>query len=98
MVLDSARGVNVLVSSAQLWDRLGHGFGTYVLAAFRPDALAQVRRIRQRQLVEVLAGRSRLTTLSKASPEFRVEVLFPLLHPQQRLLAFRARRVTSVVV
>jgi hypothetical protein len=92
MILDPRRATDLLVDSARLWHRLDHGFGAYLLAALRPDALSgRDRRIRRRQLLVLLTGR----------PTPDVEMPAPLLHPQQQaylLLADTESQAESAAV
>ncbi|SDS40470.1 hypothetical protein [Actinoplanes derwentensis] len=96
MVLDLGRAVELLVESAQIWDQLGHGFGTYVLAALRPGELRQqIRSLRRDQLIQALIGRRDDTHFDRerrppsrnegAEAEWAdAEIASPLLHPQQQ--------------
>ncbi|WP_030435630.1 hypothetical protein [Actinoplanes subtropicus] len=79
MILDSARAVELLIRSARIWDQLGHGFGTYLLAALRPrDLRPGTRTLRRDQLIRVLAGRPLPDAENSATTSS------PLLHPQQQ--------------
>jgi hypothetical protein len=79
MFLDPQRAVRLFTASAQLWHRMGHGFGTFLLAAFAPDELDRDEMI------------NRLVPL--AQPYIQGQIGFagqqqlpePLLHPQQQV-------------
>jgi hypothetical protein len=80
MFLDPQRAVRLFVASAQLWHRMGHGFGTFLLAAFAPDELDRDEMV------------NRLVPLAQpyiqdqiGSAEQQQPLPEPLLHPQQQV-------------
>jgi hypothetical protein len=83
MLFDSRRAARLLARSAQIWDALGYGFGTFVLAAVAPDQLDLDR------TSERLLRLAAMYSPPRQEPEVRSDrerqrLPGPLLHPQQQ--------------
>jgi hypothetical protein len=79
MFLDPERAVRLFTASAEIWHRIGHGFGTFLLAAFAPDKLDRDEMIsRLAPLAQPYIGRRTGFSEPQELPE-------PLLHPQQQV-------------
>lgn len=78
LLLDPLRAVNLLRNSALLWQQLGYGYGSFLLAAFSPREL------------DLLGMRSELAQLARpydtdpAQPDEENALPEPMLHPQQQ--------------
>ena len=79
MLLDPERAVSLFKASAQIWHRMGYGFGTFLLAAFAPSDLSY------REMVNRLAQVAQPYTRGDIQPDREQVVLEPLLHPQQQV-------------
>ena len=79
MFLDPDRAVRLFRASAGIWHRMGHGFGTFLLAAFAPDELDRYEMIsRLAPLAQPYIERQTGSAKPQELPE-------PLLHPQQQV-------------
>jgi len=83
MLFDSRRAARLLARSAQIWDTLGYGFGTFVLAAVAPDQLDLFQTSeRLLRLAEMYIPPTRIP--DSLGDRSQRQLSGPLLHPQQQ--------------
>jgi hypothetical protein len=81
MLLDPRRAANLLGRSADLWNSMEYGFGTFLLTAFAP------RRVNRDDVIRRINEIARLSFSNGASrdlPDEDQSALEPLRHPQQQ--------------
>src|ERR1035438_3547258 len=79
MLFDAQRAARLLTAAAQIWQTLGYGFGTFVLAAVAP------RQLDRRNTNDQLRQLAQQYTQGRAVQSIRTQQLpEPMLHPQQQ--------------
>jgi hypothetical protein len=79
MLFDARRAARLLAAAAQIWQTLGYGFGTFVLAAVAP------RQLDRRNTNDRLRQLAQQYTQDRAVPSISTQqVPEPMLHPQQQ--------------
>jgi hypothetical protein len=87
MFFDPQRATDLLIRSAEIWDGMGYGFGTFVLAAMAPSRLNRYEMIsRLTQIAQLYdpSGAARQFGIEQQQTLEPLEPLEPLLHPQQQ--------------
>jgi hypothetical protein len=78
LLIDPRRAIDLLRRSALLWQQLGYGYGSFLLAAFSP------RELNRRKLLSELAQLARPYSPDSGQPEEQRPLPEPMLHPQQQ--------------
>jgi hypothetical protein len=78
MIIDVQRAMELFQASARIWHQLGHGYGTFLLAAFAPQQL------NRREMVDRLSQLVRPSTPDQTGLAEEQQASGPLLHPQQQ--------------
>jgi hypothetical protein len=79
ILLDPERAVSLFRVSAQIWHRMGYGFGTFLLAAFAPGELSYG------EMVDRLNRIAQPYTQDNIQADSQQGLLEPLLYPQQQV-------------
>lgn len=80
MLFDAPRAVHLLARAGQIWQSLGYGFGTFVVAAVSPDQLDRSNLAAQLQLLAQPYRQDRAKQDAPRAPQLPE----PLTHPQQQ--------------
>jgi len=79
MLLDVQRAADLFAASARIWQRLGYGYGTFLLAAFAPEQL------NSEEMARLLAPLARPYSSRPIRTAEEYQPPAPLLHPQQQV-------------